>query len=61
MSSMVWVINRAKGEANAGFERASARRLDALAENISGMAPLWGGNWTILVMRSTRVSGIYIR
>ena len=47
MTSMVWAQKRAKGAAGAGFSRASARRLaasmTALADEMSGMAPLWGG------------------
>ena len=63
---MVWVPKRAKGASGAGFARASARILaayvaasvTALAGDMSGMATLWGKNWTVLVMRSPRVSGI---
>ena len=62
MSSMVWAPKRAKGLAGAGFARALARRLAlsvaALAEDIAGMAPLLGGNCTVLVMHSPRVSSI---
>ena len=62
MASMVWAPKRAKGVAGAGFARASARRLYASVaaseEDMAGMAPLWGKKWTVLVMRSTRVSGI---
>ena len=46
MASMVWAPKQEKGKAGAGLERASERRLDAsvaaLAEDIAGMAPLWG-------------------
>ena len=62
MASMVWVPKRVKGPAGAGFARASTRRLAAsmavLEEEMTGMVPLWGENWTFLVMRSPRVSGI---
>ena len=60
MSYMVWAPKQEKGAAVAGFSRASDRRLDASvaasAEDIAGMAPLWGENWTVLVMRSPCVS-----
>ena len=59
---MVWALKWAKGAAGAGFARSSARRLvasvDALAEDMDSMAPLWGKNWTVLVMKSPCVSGI---
>ena len=46
MASMVWVLNQEKGAAGAGFSRPSTRRLyasvAALAEDMDGMAPLWG-------------------
>ena len=62
MASMVWVQKQEKGATSAGFARASARRLDvsvaASAEDIAGMAPLWGGNCTVLAMRSPCVSGM---
>ena len=62
MASMVWAPKRAKGAAGAGFARTPARRMDAsvaaLTEDMDGMAPLWGENWTVLVMRSPRVSSI---
>ena len=58
MASIVWASKRAKGATGAGFARASARRLAELAEEMSSMAPFWGGNWKVLVMRSPRVSGI---
>ena len=62
MKSMFWAPKRAKGAAGAGFARASARRLavsvEASAEDMAGMAPLWGENWKVLVMRSLYVSGI---
>ena len=65
MASMVWASKRAKVVAGAGFVRASERRLAASvaasAEDMAGMAQLWGENWTVLVMRSSRVSGIYMR
>ena len=55
MASMVWAPKRAKGEAGAGFARVSARCLAASvavsAEDMAGMAPLWGKNWKVLVMR----------
>ena len=59
---MVRAPKRAKGASSAEFARASARRLDAsvdaLVEDMADMAPLWGKNWIVLVMRSPRVSGI---
>ena len=62
VASMVWAPKRAKVAAGAGFARASDRRLDesvvALAEDIAGMAPLWGENCTVLAMRYTHVSGM---
>ena len=62
MVSMVWASKREKGAAGVGFARASARRLNTSvatsAEDMAGVAPLWGENWTVLVMRSPRVSGI---
>ena len=62
MASMVWVPKQAKVAASAGFSRESDRHmaasLDVLAEDMSGMAPLCGKNWTVLVMRYPRVSGI---
>ena len=62
MASMVWAPKRAKGAAGAGFARASARRLvasvDVSAEDMAGMAPFCGKNWTVLEMRSPRVFGI---
>ena len=62
---MVLEPKQAKGESVAGFARASARRLAASvaasADDMSGIAPLWGGNWKVLVMRSPRASGIYMR
>ena len=65
MASMVWVPKRANGAAGAGFARASARRLTvsvaASVEDMADMAPLCGKNWTVLVMRSPRVSGINMR
>ena len=46
MASMVWLPNREKGAAGAGFARASARRLAesvaGLVEEMAVMAPLWG-------------------
>ena len=48
MASMVWATKRAKGEAGAGFARASARRLAASvatpADDMAGMVPLCGKN-----------------
>ena len=62
MASMVWATKRAMGAAVTGFARASDRRLDAsvaaLEEDMDGMAPLWGKNWTVLVVHSPPVSGI---
>ena len=62
MESIVGAPKREKGAAGAGFARASARRLAASvaasAEDMAGMAPLWGGNWKVLVIRSPRVSVI---
>ena len=62
MTSMVWAPKWAKSAASAGFARSSYRRLalyvDASAEDMAGMAPLWGKNWTVLVMCSPHVSGI---
>ena len=52
IASMVWAPKRAKGAAGVGLARAPTRRLDmsvaASAEDISGMALLWGG--TILFL-----------
>ena len=46
MESIVWVPKQAKGEAGAGLARVLERRLAesvaASAEDIAGMAPLWG-------------------
>ena len=65
MASMVWVPKRANDAASAGFARASARRqaasVAASANDMAGMAPLCGKNWTVLMMRSTCVSGIKMR
>ena len=62
IASMVWASKWTKGAAGVGFARASDRRMAAsvaaLAEDMAGMAPLCGKNWTVLVMRSSRVSGI---
>ena len=62
MASKVWASKRAKGAAGPGFVRASARHLAASvaasAEDMDGMAPFCGENFTVLVMRSPRVSGI---
>ena len=62
VASMVWAPKRANGAAGAGFARGSDRCLDASvaasAEDMADMAPLCGKNWTVLVMRSPRVSGI---
>ena len=61
IASMVWASKWTKGAAGAGFARASARRLDASIdaplEDMAGMAPLCGKNWTVLVMRSPHVYG----
>ena len=62
MASMVWAPKQAKGVAGEGFARAPTRRLvasmAASAEDMAGMAPLCGKNWTVLVMRSPRVFSI---
>ena len=62
---MIWSPNQAKGAVGAGFSGASARRLAASmaasAEDMADMAPLWGVNWTVFVMHSPCVSGIYMR
>ena len=62
IASMVWAPKRAKGADGAGFARDSDRRLAmsvaASAEDMAGMAPLWGENFTVLVMRSPHVSGM---
>ena len=46
MASMAWASKRSKGAVGAGFARASDMRLavsvSASAEDIAGMAPLWG-------------------
>ena len=53
MASMVWAPKQAKGEVYTGLSRASARRLDvlvaALVEDVSGMIPLRGGNYTFFL------------
>ena len=65
MASKVWAPKREKGAAGAGFARASDRRLavyvDALVEDMAGMAPLCGKNCTVLVINSPRVSGTKMR
>ena len=62
MASVVYEPKRAKGAASTGFAMESARRLDASvdasAEEMAGMAPLCGKNWTVFVMHSPCVSGI---
>ena len=62
MVSMIWAPKQENGTADAGFAMASARRLAASvavsAEDMAGMEPLWGKNWTVLVMHSPHVSGI---